>query len=336
MNRKQLVSLLAGALLLGTSVPAYAQTTLTEAVPNPSAITFGALYVAKGEGYFAEEGLEIEIQVVDGSPAAMQAVSAGQAEVGFPGAGVFLNAIARDVDAVFIYNLYPRSLFGLLVEEGDGISDVTDLEGGVIGVASSDGAEVAFARSILASSGMTEGENYEFLSVGDGGTAAVAFTRGDIDAYAGPLADAAILSARGITLSEITPPEFMSFFGVGGVAMRDYVDANPEVIEGFGRALVRGAEFMSNPANQDAIFAHTEAGNPSEVEDRDYAAALLARVVDRMQPLEADVHAGRGYQPLSGWQGWHQSMIDSGELAAPIEDLESVFTNQFVETWNAQ
>lgn len=334
--KTKLVSLLAGALLLSASTAVYAQTTLTVAVPNPSAITFGALYVAKGEGYFAEEGLEIDIQVVDGSPAAMQAVSAGQAQVGFPGAGVFLNAVARDVDTVFIYNLYPRSLFGLMVEEGDDIAGVTDLEGGVIGVASSDGAEVAFARSILSANGMTEGENYEFLSVGDGGTAAVAFTRGDIDAYAGPLADAAILSARGITLSEVTPPEFMSFFGVGGVVMRDYMDANPEAIEGFGRAVVRGAEFMSDPANKDAIFAHTEAGNPSEVEDLEYAEALLARVVDRMQPLDEDADAGRGYQPLSGWQDWHQSMIDSGELAEPIEDLESVFTNQFVETWNGR
>src|SRR5690606_11477312 len=160
--KTKLVSLLAGALLLSASTAVYAQTTLTVAVPNPSAITFGALYVAKGEGYFAEEGLEIDIQVVDGSPAAMQAGSAGQAQIGFPGAGVFLNAVARDVDTVFIYNLYPRSLFGLMVEEGDDIAAVTDLEGGVIGVASSDGAEVAFARSILSASGLAEGEDYEF------------------------------------------------------------------------------------------------------------------------------------------------------------------------------
>lgn len=327
---------LASVLLLGASAPVYAQTAVTVAVPNPSAITFGALYVAKGEGYFADEGLEVDIQVVDGSPAAMQAVSARQAQVGFPGAGVFLNAVARDVDAVFIYNLYPRSLFGLLVEDGDGIGAVEELKGGVIGVASSDGAEVAFARSILATAGMAEGEDYQFLSVGDGGTAAVAFMRGDIDAYAGPLADAAILSARGINLSEITPPEFMSFFGVGGVAMRDYVDANPEIIEGFGRAIVRGSEFMTDPANLEQVFAHTAVGNPSEIENLDYAQALLARVVERMQPLDADVDAGRGYQPLSGWEAWHQSMVDSGELAAPIEDLEGVFTNRFVETWNAR
>jgi NitT/TauT family transport system substrate-binding protein len=336
MKRNTLFSCIASAVLVSAALPASAQTEVTVAVPNPSAITWGAIWAAIGEGYFAEEGIEVTVESVDGSPAAMQAVASGQAEIGIPGPGVFLNAAARGADAVFIYNLFPKSLFGLLVEEGDGITDVSGLKGKVIGVATSDGAEVAFARSIMSDAGMTEGEDYEFLSVGDGGPAAVAFMRGDVDAYAGPLSDAAILSSRGIPLFEVTPEEYVSYFGNGMVVMRPYLEANAEVLEGFGRAVVKGAKFMSDPANQEAALAHMAVGNPAEAENADFAAALLGRVVDRMQPLGAQAEKGLGYQPPEAWTAWHDSMVSSGELQGPIESLEALYTNQFVESWNAQ
>ena len=38
------------------------------------------------------------------------------------------------------------------------------------------GAEVGFARNVLTGSGMTEGTDYEFLTVGDGGPATAACT----------------------------------------------------------------------------------------------------------------------------------------------------------------
>lgn len=336
MKRNSLFSCIASAILAAAALPASAQTEVTVAVPNPSAITWGAIWAAIGEGYFAEEGIDVTVESVDGSPASMQAVASGQADVGIPGPGVFLNAAARGADSVFIYNLFPKSLFGLLVEAEDGVADVSGLQGKVIGVATSDGAEVAFARSIMSDAGMTEGEDYEFLSVGDGGPAAVAFMRGDIDAYAGPLADAAILSSRGIELVEVTPEEYVSYFGNGMVVMRPYLEENPDVLEGFGRAVVKGAKFMSDPANQDTALAHMAVGNPAEAEDPDYAAALLGRVVERMQPLGATAEMGLGYQPPEAWAAWHDSMVSSGELQGQIESLEALYTNQFVETWNAQ
>jgi NitT/TauT family transport system substrate-binding protein len=41
---------------------------------------------------------------------------------------------------------------------------------------------VGFTRAILNDLGMVEGQDYEFLSVGNGGPATAAFERGDIEA----------------------------------------------------------------------------------------------------------------------------------------------------------
>lgn len=319
---------------LVTSV-AWSATAVTVAVPNPSAITWAPLWAGIGEGYFEEEDLELQVQAVDGSSQVLQALAAGQAQIGFPGPGPLLGARARDLDAVFLYNLYPKSLFGLLVKADSGYASPADLQGKVIGVGTADGAEVAFARAILSEAGMSEGDDYTFLPVGDGGTAAVAFLRDEVDAYAGAVSDAAILAARGLDLEEITPPKFLGFFGNGAAALAEYVEANPAVIEGFGRALVKGMRFIVDPANREAALAHMAAGNPTEGEDKELASALFDATTERMTPTGEYVDEGFGYQPTEHWEAWHQSLVESGALELPLDGLDAAYSNAHIDGWNA-
>jgi len=312
-----------------------AQTAITVAVPNPSAITWTPLWVAIGEGYFADAGLDITVEAVDGSSQVLQVMASGQAQIGAPGPGPVLAARSRDVDVVFLYNLYPKSVFGLMVKDESSYQAPEDLKGQVIGVGTADGAEVAFAQAILTDLGLTQDTDYTFLPVGDGGTAAVAFMGDEVEAYAAAVSDAAILANRGLNLREITPEPYLAFFGNGFAALRDYMDGNPEVIEGFGKALVRGMNFSLDPANQDTVLAHCAAGNPQEGEDKAFAASLLAAVLERMTPTDAVKDQGFGYQPPEHWELWHQSAMDSGTLSEALPDLQAAYSNDLIEGWNA-
>lgn len=321
------------AVASGLSGAAEAQTTpVTVVVPNPSAINNFPLHVAQGEGYFEEEGLDVTVEAVNGSAAVLQTMASGQAQIGNPGPGPLLAARARGEDVVFIYNQFPKSIFGLVVPEESDVQSPADLEGSVIGVGTADGAEVAFTRGIMSDHGLQEGEDYEFLAIGDGGTAVAAFLNEEVEAYAAAVSDAAIIEARGIPLREITPEEYLGYFGNGWAVTRAYLDENPEVIEGFGRALARASEFGMDPANTEAVLEHAAAGNPQEGEDRAFAAALLEAVRERQTPIDAE--RPWGYQPPEDWEAWHQSQIDTGALAEPLEDLEAAYTNDFVDTWN--
>ncbi|MES2846684.1 MAG: ABC transporter substrate-binding protein [Pseudomonadota bacterium] len=311
-----------------------AQTAVTFAVPNPSALTWLPYWVAVGEGYFAEEGLDLRLEAIDGSSAVLQAMSSGQAQIGAPGPGPTLGARARGVDVKFIYNLYPKSVFGLLVKDESAYKTPADLKGTVIGVGTADGAEVSFTRAIMTDLGMTEGTDYTFLPVGDGGTAAVGFLRDDVAAYAGAVSDAAILAARGLTLREITPEAYLGFFGNGIAMLESQMAATPDLAPKFGRALVRGTRFASDPANKEKALAHCAAGNPQEGE-QDYAPSLYDGVVHRMTPTDAFMGQGYGYQPPEHWQAIHDSAVASGALEAALPDLSAVYTNEFVAGWNA-
>jgi NitT/TauT family transport system substrate-binding protein len=318
----------------GLIAPALAQDTrdVVLVVPNPSAVLIAPVAVAISQGYFADEGLKVSVEAVNGSGAVLQALASGQAQIGNPGAGPFLSARLNNFDVKFLYRLNPNSSFGLVVQSEQAYKAPADLAGKVIGVGTADGAETAFARSIFDDAGMKEGTDYTFLVVGDGGQAIAGFLRGDIDAYVAATNDSAIISSRGMALRNITPEKFRVYFGNGLVAMTSYIEANPDVIEAFGRAVVRGAKFTADPANIEAVIDATGALNPQEAEDRAFAKSLIEQIIIRQTPF--DMSKGYGYQDQEAWDAWHESLIASGELSKPVEDLKAVYTNEFVEAWN--
>ena len=324
----------AGTVLALVSGTAALAGDIVVAVPNPSATLLLPIVAAQGEGFFEEEGVNVTIEALNGSGAVIQALAAGQAQIGNPGAGPLLQARTRGVEITNIYRLNPLSSFAMVVPEGSGIASAEDLAGTTIGVGTADGSETAFARSILSEAGLEEGTDYNFLVVGDGGQATAGFLRGDIDAYAAATNDAAILNARGVALENITPEKYKTFFGNALAAMDSYLEENREDVEGFGRALVRGAKWAADPANRDALIEHIGAENPQEIEDRDFANALIDQIIIRQTPFDPDL--GYGYQDHEAWVAWEESLVASGELEAPLEDLSAVYTNEFIDTWNQQ
>ncbi len=304
---------------------------ITFAQPSPSAINSYPVFVAIGEGYFADEGLEVTVEAVNGSASVLQALAAGQAQFGRPGPAPVLGARARGVDAVFIYNVAARTNFGIVVAEDSDYQSIQDLKGTVVGTGTADGAEVGFARNVLTGEGLAEGD-YEFLTVGDGGPATAAFTRGDIAAYSASVADAAILTQRGLPVRDITPDAYQRFFGNGLATMGDTIRDNPELVEKFGRAFARGHSFALDDANRETVLAHLAAGNPQEGEDPAFQSALFDAV--RAKTIPVDMSNGLGYLPPEIWAEWQDSLVEGGDLEGPLDDLEAAYTNDFVATWN--
>lgn len=336
-TRRHILTTSAAALsLMAMSFGAYAQdlTKVTLAIPSPGGLGYFALYNAIAEGYMAEEGIEVEVQSVNGSAQVLQVLAAGQAEFGHPGPGPLLNAREGGEDIVYIYNYFSSSQFSLVTQGGSGITTPADLQGKIVGVGTSDGAEVAFVRSIFDAADMTEGEDYSFLTVGEGGMAVAGFMQNSIDAYASDTMGQATLRLRGIDLVNMTPPDFKAYFGNGYAVTRDYLDANHDLIEGFGRAIVRGARFGADPDNKEATLENAKLGNPQQLEDHEFASALMDTYIALTAP--ANPEHGYGYQNPTSWQRWHDTLVASGDLDAPLPDLTDAYTNEFVDAWNAE
>lgn len=299
---------------------------ITLVTPNPSAIVVANFCAAQGEGYLEDEGLEVTFEAVDGSGAVVQALVANQGEIGLPGPGPVLNAWAQGEEPVMFFNHYAQSLFGIVVPEDSDIKSVEDLSGSTLGVGTVDGTEVTFSRAILDDVGLTFDEDYEILPVGDGGPATAAFERGEIDAYAAALPDMVIIESRGLPIEVITPKEYLDLFGNGFTAMQSFIDENPDVIEGFTRAMTKGTEFALE--NKEETLEHCAELSPEEASDPELVSDLYDFLLPRTKPAGG---GPLGEYPAESWQRWHDAMVESGELENPVDDLESAYTNEFVE-----
>lgn len=336
MNRRTITSLLSAVLvsgLLGGGAFAQSLRDITFVQPSPSAINSFPVFVAIGEGYFEDEGLNVTVEAINGSGAVLQALSAGQAHFGRPGPGPLIAARTRGVNAVHIYNVAARSNFGIAVQEGSDYQSIEDLRGKVIGTGTADGAEVGFARNVLSSAGMVEGTDFEFLTVGDGGPATAAFLNGEIDAYSASTADTAVLNQRGMKVRDITPAEFGRFFGNGIATMADTIANDRELVEGWSRAFAKGHAFALDDANRDAVLAHLAAGNPQEGEDKEFQAALFDAV--RSKTIAAGDSPHLGWYPAQVWEEWQDALVAGNEISGPLDDLSAIWTNEFAELGNS-
>lgn len=336
MNRRTFTSLLAAVPVAGLAAKgAFAQglRDITFVQPSPSAINSFPVFVAIGEGFFEDEGLNVTVEAINGSGAVLQALSAGQAHFGRPGPGPLIAARSRGVNAVHIYNVAARSNFGIAVQEGSDYQSIEDLRGKVIGTGTADGAEVGFARNVLTGAGMVEGTDFEFLTVGDGGPATAAFLNGEIDAYSASTADTAILNQRGMKVRDITPAEFGRFFGNGIATMADTIANDRDLVEAWSRAFAKGHAFALDDANREAVLAHLAAGNPQEGEDKEFQSALFDAV--RSKTIAAGDTPHLGWYPEEVWGEWQDALVAGGEISGPLDDLNAIWTNEFAELGSA-
>lgn len=294
---------------------------LTVAHANPSCIIFFPAYVADTQGYFEEEGLSVEIQGLNGSGSVLQAMAAGQAQIGSPGAAPTILANAAGQDIRYIANTAPGGLFQLVVPEASGITDASGLDGAVIGIATADGNEKNVATSILNAAGVT---NFKTLVVGEGATALAGFERGDIDAYAASLDTVAYIENGGLPLTNVTGTATAYLFGNGLAATGEFIDANPEIVAAFLRAMERAVE--ASLADFELVMGGCEAYSPQEAEDRGLSEALFNAIKDSLVSPDGDEW---GFNRVEYWERVKEDLITAGEDVSAV-DVSSIFTNDLL------
>ncbi|WP_161958445.1 ABC transporter substrate-binding protein [Ornithinimicrobium cavernae] len=297
------------------------------AAVSTSCLQFYPMYVALEEGIFEENGLDVTIERMNGSGAVLQAMLAGQVDIGTPGPVPTILAQAQGEDIKYVANLWPGGAFALVATEASGITDAADLRGKTIGVATADGSEVSFAQTILGAEGMEEGD-YEILVVGEGGQAVAGFQREDIDAYAASMDGVATIEHAGIPLTDITGDSTSYLFGNGLAADASYIEENPDVIGAFGKSFREGRELADE--DEQAVIDACQVHQPQEVEDLEYVSAHLGALSPSFHPGETEW----GSMTEEAWEQIIADTVQTGDIAEGEIEAKDLFTNEFVEAFN--
>jgi len=138
--RRFLIAAAAAAVSLSAATPAAAQQKLDFILNWVPGGDHAPYYYAKKQGWYAKEGIDLNLEPGKGSMLAVQKVGAAQNPIGLADMGNVLIGRGKGADSVGVFNVYANSPQGLYWLKSSGIKGIKDFPGKKIGNPAADGA----------------------------------------------------------------------------------------------------------------------------------------------------------------------------------------------------
>lgn len=212
------------------------------------------IVVAQAEGYFEEEGIELESVKFTSGRRALEALIGGQLDVAFMAEYPVSIASLREQPFGTFTTLSRYTANRLISKESIGFSELADLEGKKIGTTKGSNTEF-FTEALL----QTAGVEAEVINVSPPDIVP-ALARGDIDAgIMFPDFYPAAAKALGDDYREYRSDAYVAWFVLS--ATPTMLDERSDELEGMVRALVKAEEYIkSNPEGAQAALAEAMEG----------------------------------------------------------------------------
>lgn len=215
----------------------------------------GVLMVARDQGFFRRQGLDVELVYMPSAPVALAAIAHGDSQINTGSAsGAILGAMAGGLDLVFVAGLINK-LTGVIVT-GPNIASPADLKGKTIGVTSIGGGNWVFTMLALEHWKLdVKRDNITIRVIGSDAVRAQAITTGTIDAtQLSAYSLVPPLKRQGGRVLAELPELGVPYQGVTVFTRRGFLQQNPETMEKFLSAIVEAIGFIQDPANKPAVL----------------------------------------------------------------------------------
>lgn len=252
MKKKLLLLAAVTALLALTCIGCKKESdTLTKVTLNEVAhsIFYAPQYVAIQEGYFAEEGIDLELVTGFGADKTMTAVVSGDADIGFMGSESTIYAYNQGAsDYVVNFAQLTQRAGNFLVARQD-MPDFTwsDLKGkNVLGGRKGGMPEMVF-EYILKQNGINPATDLNIDQSIDFGSTAAAFSggQGDFTVEFEPGATSLEKEGSGHVVASLgTDSGYVPYTAYS--AKGSFIKKNPEIIQGFTDALQKGMDYVNS------------------------------------------------------------------------------------------
>lgn len=311
-----------------TTAPTAEAVELTVALPVGICLATWPFHVAINEGLFAAEGLDVTVEGLDGSSAAIQATLAGRADMAVTAPADMLAASGEGADVIGWYSVYQYLPFNVVTLADSGITDLAQLEGKTIGISSPAGGDAIFMRSLLSQAGVAAG-SYEELSVGEGEAAATALTSGAVDAYSASFVEELVFGGMGIEFIQLKSDTYPAVAGLVIMSDTSWYESNPDVAAGLGRALAQATKWgLADRAGIERVCTEVA---PEETKDPGFATVVLDAVDPLFTPLESA--AGKhGYVDEAQFAAYRDLLVEL-EVVEPAA-AETQVSNVHLDAWN--
>lgn len=316
-------------LVILVAVPAVGATAVVRA-QEPAKVTVAldwypnanhaGLFLAQARGYFADEGLEVELTTPADPTTVLQTVGAGQDTFGLSYQTDVLLARAQEIPVVSIAAIAQRPLMGVMSLSSAGITKPSDLVGKTVGYPGIPSQEAFLATMLEA-----DGASLDDVSMVDVGFNLIpAVVSGRTDAVMGAYwTHETLLAERdghSVDLLRVEEWGVPLYYELVLVAGESTLADNPELAPAFLRAMQRGyAEAIADP---DGALDVLEAASPDlEREVEAEGLALLAPVWTEGGAI--------GVQDPARWSDYAAWMVERSLIPAELR-VEDAYTTEFV------
>ncbi len=289
-------------------------------------VFYAPQYVAMNQGFFEEEGLELELTVGQGADKVMAAVLSGSVDIGLAGpeAAIYVYNEGRADHSLVFAQLTQRDGSFLVGREPDEDFQWEDLRGSHLLPGRKGGVPYMTLEYVVKQNGLTPGEDLLFDDSVDFSLMASAFTAGtgDYVTIFEPTATAMEMEGKGYILASVGEAggevPFTAYF-----TSKSLIAQDPELIQSFTNAIYRGQRWVEEHTAREVAEQLLPYFADTDIE-------VLTRVVQNYKDIDAWAHTPVMSAP--GFEKLQDIMQEAGQLKE--EDrvaYDDLITTQFAD-----
>ena len=300
-------------------------TTVNMINPLPRSTNFFPLVVGEALGYFADEGVTVNLLPSDTSVPYVAFIQNGQADLAMLDPVETMNAINAGANINTVYEVMQNAPEGIGISESSTATSMTDLVGTTVGLVSD--RDRAFLQSALATVGASI-DDVQTVVLGESGpTLAAAVRDGNVSAIAGSAPDWIALNANGIGVKLITPEELLASPANTFAVNADMIEEKRAAIEGFLRAWSKGMYVAE--VNPEAVAEMLRQGVPEEWENEDAGQLYLEMSIG----MNVSTTERLGDIQTQVWIDLEPRLLESGGIETSV-DVTTFLNDTYIDAAN--
>ncbi|HFQ94527.1 MAG TPA: hypothetical protein ENK32_10990 [Anaerolineae bacterium] len=314
-------------IVLSACAPAQAETAELQPMTfmagfKPQAnLPFVGAYVAQEKGYFADEGLDVTIEHSAGGGEHLQLLAAGEVQVTTQDAAVLLKRRADPgLPLVSLALIGQKGQQAFVAMADSGIDTPKDWEERTVGFK---GTPPPDLFAIMEAAGVDQNK-VELVNVGFDPRV---FTEGQVDVY--PVFksnEPDTIRGWGYELNMWDAADYgVPTLGLTYVATEEMIEQNPELLQKFMNAAMRGIEFARENPEEAVEIVMVYAGEEADPAHMRYM--LGTELADAQSPITDEF--GLGWQTAEQWQALQDMLAQYEAIAEPV-DVTAAFTTRFL------
>lgn len=287
-------------------------------------IFYAPMYVAIEEGYFQEEGIDLDLVTAFGADKVTTAVLSGDADIGFMGPESTIYVYNQNSDDYLMNfaQLTQRAGNFLVAREPAENFRWTDLKGNYVLGGRKGGMPQMVFEYVLKKNGIDPAADLTIDQSIDFGSTAAAFSggKGDFTVEFEPSATALEMEDAGYVIASLGEASgYVPYTGFS--AKKSYLENNPEIVQKFTNALQRGMDYVGSHTPEEIAKVIRPQFKETDIEQ-------ITRIVSRYK--EQDTWKQNLIFEQDAFELLQDILTDAGELEKRVP-YESLVLKSFAE-----